>query len=55
LRFEGDEDAEEAALVAAGVVKLPDSDSLPASFWNWKGGISEELAIKAVRDERDED
>lgn len=55
LHMGGDEDAEEAALVAAGIVKLPAAESLPASFWNWKGGIGAQRAIKAVRDERDED
>jgi prevent-host-death family protein len=51
-----DGEFEEAALVAAGVIKLPVSDALPASFWKWKGGkITEERAVRAVRDERDED
>jgi prevent-host-death family protein len=54
LTTEGGEESEETALVAAGVLKLP--VTLPASFWSWKGGkITEKRAIKAVRDERDED
>ena len=52
----GGDESEETALVAAGVIRLPARDTLPASFWNWKGGkITEKRAIKAVRDERDED
>ena len=52
----GGDEIEEASLVAAGVIKLPAKDTLPVSFWNWKGGkISEKRAAKAVRDGRDED
>jgi prevent-host-death family protein len=56
LVAEGGDEVEEAALVAAGVIKLPVKKALPASFWNWKGGrVSEKRAVKAVRDGRDED
>jgi len=56
LTAEGGDEIEETALVAAGIIKLPVRDTLPASFWDWKGGrITEQRAIKAVKDERDED
>lgn len=56
LTLNGDYESEEAALVAAGVMTLPERDELPPSFWRWKGaGIDEKLAVKAVRDEREED
>ena len=56
LVAEGGAEIEEAALVAAGVIKLPRKNRLPASFWTRKAGaISEKRAAKAVSDERDED
>lgn len=56
LTLHDSDQAEEVALVAAGVITLPANDALPASFWRWKGGrVSERRAVKSVRDERDED
>jgi prevent-host-death family protein len=52
----GGDEIEETALVAAGVIKLPARDKLPASFWKWKGSkVTVKRAVKAVTDERDED
>jgi prevent-host-death family protein len=56
LTTAGGDEVEEISLVAAGVIKLPARDKLPASFWKWKGGkITERRAIKAVKAERDEE
>ncbi|MBK7597744.1 MAG: type II toxin-antitoxin system prevent-host-death family antitoxin [Acidobacteria bacterium] len=56
LTRQGGDEIEEMALVAAGVITLPESEKLPPSFWKWKGtSVSEKRAAKAVRDERDED
>lgn len=56
LTTDGGDEIEETALVAAGIIKLPVREDLPALFWNWKGGkITEKRAVKAVKDERDED
>ena len=47
--------AEELALAAAGVLRLPEQQSLPESFWKEKRpAVTSEAAIKAVLDERDE-
>ncbi len=49
------EDAEEAALVAAGVLRLPARRRLEASFWKKsRAPISEARAARAVARERDE-
>jgi prevent-host-death family protein len=49
-------EAEEAALVAAGVLRLPASEKLPAAFWTKRSSsIAEKRAARAVRRERDED
>lgn len=52
-----DYESEEAEQVAAGVLRLPKKEGLPASFWKDKKlpRISLERAVKAVTDERDED
>ena len=51
-----DYDDEEAALVAAGILRLPRKNRLPPSFWREKlPAISLERAVKAVTDERNED
>ncbi len=56
LTLNGAYENEESALVAAGVMTLPESDVLPASFWRWKvAQIDEKEAVRVVRDERDED
>lgn len=56
LTMAGGEEFEESSLVAAGVITLPQSDRLPASFWKRKaGGVSEKRATKSVTDEREED
>ncbi len=56
LTSPGNDEAEEAALVAAGVLTLPASEKLPTSFWAGKtSGVSERRAVRAVRSERDED
>lgn len=47
--------AEELALAAAGVLRLPEKQALPESFWKEKRpDVASETAIKAVLDERDE-
>ncbi len=47
--------AEELALAAAGILRLPASQDLPESFWKEKRpALASETAIKAVIDERDE-
>ena len=52
----GGDEFEEAALVASGVITLPQTEQLPPSFWRIKlGSISAKRATRAVRDERDED
>jgi prevent-host-death family protein len=48
--------AEELALAAAGILRLPDNQALPESFWKEKRpALKSETVIKAVIDERDED
>ena len=52
----GDDNAEEAALVAAGVIRLPVREKLPATFWKKScSRLSETRAAAAVQRERDED
>ena len=51
-----DYEAEEAQLVAAGILRLPKRKKLPAAFWHEKlPPITLKRAVKAVTDERDED
>jgi prevent-host-death family protein len=48
--------AEELALAAAGILRLPEEENLPESFWKEKRpSITSKIAIKAIIDERDED
>lgn len=48
--------AEELALAAAGILRLPENQELPASFWKEKRpALKSATAIKAVIEERDED
>ena len=48
--------AEELALAAAGVLRLPENQNLPEAFWKEKRpNLKSETAIRAVIDERDED
>ena len=52
----GGDEFEESALVASGVITLPQTEVLPPSFWRIKSGsISAKRATRSVRDERDED
>ncbi len=56
LTSPGNDEAEEAALVAAGVMTLPRADKLPASFFSIKGAsLSEAGVVRVIRNERDED
>ena len=56
LTVRGGDDFEEAALVASGVMTLPQADELPPSFWRIKAGrVSQKRAVRVVREERDED
>ncbi len=56
LQNTGDFSAEELALAAAGILRLPEDENLPESFWKEKRpDLKGEVAIKAVMDERDED
>lgn len=56
LLAEVDNDAEEQALISAGVINPPRRRRLPASFWQEaRPHLSEARAAQAVRDERDED
>ena len=50
-------ESEEAEPVAAGILRLPKKEKLPASFWkdNKLPRISLERAVKALTDERNED
>ncbi len=51
-----DYEAEEAELVAAGILRLPKTKKLPAKFWREKlSPVRLKRAVKAVTDERDED
>ena len=48
--------AEEAGLVAKGVLRLPEHEKLPAAFWKKNSSaIAEARAAAAVKRERDED
>ena len=48
--------AEELALAAAGILRLPEESEVSASFLKEKRpNLKSETAIKAVTDERDED
>lgn len=48
--------AEEAELIASGILRLPKKQKLPASFWKEQlPGITLARAVKAVTDERKED
>jgi prevent-host-death family protein len=51
-----DDDEDEADLVAAGVIRKG-TGKLPRSFWNARrrGGVPWEVAVAAVRADRDED
>ena len=56
LTAPGGDRAEEAAIVASGVIRLPTSEELPAAFWTKNpSAITEKRAARAVRRERDED
>ena len=56
LQNTGDFSAEELALAAAGILRLPDNQNLPESFWKEKRpDLKSERAIRAVIDERNED
>ena len=56
LTVGGGDEFEESALVAAGVMTLPQADELPPSFWRIKAGrVSAKRAMMVVRKERDED
>jgi prevent-host-death family protein len=56
LQNTGDFSVEELALAAAGILRLPEEENLPESFWKEKRpALKGEVAIKAVTDERDED
>lgn len=45
--------AEELALAAAGILRLPENQDLPESFWREKHpALKSETAIKAITDER---
>jgi len=55
LQKAGELKAEELALAAAGMLRLPDA-SLPASFWSMPAPrVSLKRAVAAVKAERDED
>ncbi len=56
LQNTGDFSAEELALASAGILRLPENQNLPESFWKEKRpNLNGETAIKAVIDERNED
>jgi prevent-host-death family protein len=56
LHNTADFSAEELALAAAGVLRLPDESEVSATFLKEKRpALTSETAIKAVTDERDED
>ena len=48
---------EERKLVAAGILRVPESEELPIDFWDEDDGaeINLETLVAAVRAERDED
>ena len=52
-----DYETEEAGLVAAGILRLPEKKGLPAWFWEDApgGGVSVERIVEVIRSERDED
>lgn len=48
--------AEELALAAAGILRLPENQILPESFWKEKRpALKTATVTKAITDERDED
>ncbi len=54
--FVSDYSAEELALAAAGILRLPEESEVSASFLKEKrAALKSETAIKAITDERDED
>ena len=56
LAAPGGDEAEEQALVAAGILRLPTHRKLDPSFWKKPGArVSELRAAAAVRRDRDED
>lgn len=57
LNYTDDYDAEEAELVAKGILRLPESDEpLPDSFWEEeRPDIPLETILRIIREERDED
>ncbi len=56
LHNTADFSAEELALAAAGILRLPEESEVSASFLREKrSNLKIETAIKAVTDERDED
>ncbi len=56
LQNTGDFSAEELALASAGILRLPENQNLPESFWKEKRpDLNGETAIKAVTSERNED
>ena len=56
LQNTSDFSAEELALAAAGILRLPEESELPKSFLEKKRpNLKSKTAIKAVTDERDED
>ena len=56
LHNTSDFSAEELALAAAGILRLPEESEVSASFLKEKRpDLKSETAIKAVTDERDED
>ena len=56
LHNSSDFSAEELALAAAGILRLPDESEVPESFLKEKRpNLKAETAIQAITDERDED
>lgn len=55
VSFVGNEETEELALAASGVIRLPEAE-LPISFWKMpKPRVSRKKALAAILAERDED
>ena len=55
IPFNGDGDAEELELAAAGIIRLPEEE-LPASFWKMpRPRVKGNKALEAILAERDED
>ncbi len=55
LSSAGEFSEEELALAAAGILRLPESASLPESFWTERRpGVATKDAVNAVVDERKE-